>query len=201
MKEFLIETIKFLINNTNCNIMVREHPAKVQTEKLFDFLDYNKILKQEFSQNERLYFVGAADKINTYRQISRSKLILPYTSTVGIDAMLLSKTVLLCTDVYYSVAVPDVCCSSKEEYFDRIKNVLTEGNENAEYTEEQRNKLLLIMALRKYISEQSSFCETDMEWTKYSFDELSNLKIVNHILKTVGENKFFVYENYVDRNR
>lgn len=195
MQEWLIETIEYLLNNTNTRIMVREHPAKVNC-KQFKYYDYNDILKKQFGNNERLIHVRAEDPVNTYKQMQKCKLVLVFTSTVGMEAVLTDKPVVLCTDAYYHIAIPNLCAYSKKEYFDKIDSILTKGYI---YTKEERNNMLLAYELHKYIGKNTEFGEVQLDWMKKTFYEINNFAIVNNIVATIAENQSYIYQNICEQ--
>ncbi len=198
MEEWLIETLDFIIKNTDATVMVREHPAKRLFENDFDFIDYNKLLEDNFGKNDRIVFVSASDKINTYKQIKKCKLVLPFTSTVGIESALLEKSVILCTDVYYKSGIPDGYCNSKIKYFDKIRQALINGSKCTPVV--NKRKLYIALALHICRSEHSIFHECSMEWTKLNIEELDNLKTVDHIVNVIAHDKLFILQNYLSNS-
>lgn len=194
MKQWLIETLDYLVKETTQKIMVREHPVTVLFKDDFNFTNYEGILRNRYDP-ERVIFISATDKINTYKQLKKCKLVLPYTSTVGIEAAALGKSVVLCNDVYYSSAITDKCLHDKIDYFKTIEYALEHP---IVYTELQKEKIRLAIALHAYISEKTVFYECTMDWVNYDFTELNHLKVVDHIIQMIAENKSFIYQNYLD---
>lgn len=99
--QWLIETIEFLLKNTDKIITVRQHPGeKLDYQKPSDDLDF--YLKSMFNNNERILFVDCYSKINTYQLIEASDLVICYSSTSGIESAILGKTVIVSSNCYYS---------------------------------------------------------------------------------------------------
>lgn len=195
MEEWLIETLDFIIKNTDATVMVREHPVKRLFEHDFDFIDYDKLLEDNFGKNDRIVFVSASDRINTYKQIQKCKLVLPFTSTVGIESALLEKLVVLCTDVYYKSGIRDGYCNSKIKYFEKIKYALTNANKYAQAV--NKKKLYIALALHSYMNKEDVFHECSMEWTKLNLEELDSLELVDYIVDVIAHGKLFILQNYL----
>lgn len=198
MEEWLIETLDFIIKHTNATVMVREHPVKARIKDDFNFTDYNKLLENNFGKNDRIVFVSASDKINTYKQIKKCKLVLPFTSTVGIESALLEKLVVLCTDVYYKSGIPDGYCNSKIKYFEKIKDTLANANRYVQAV--NKKKLYIALALHSYMSKEDMFNECSMEWTKLNLEELDSLKLVDYIVNVIAHDKLFILQNYLSNS-
>jgi hypothetical protein len=50
---------------------------------------------------DRVRWIGAAEPVSTYDLIRAAKVVLPHTSTVGVEAALLGRPVILSARVYY----------------------------------------------------------------------------------------------------
>ncbi len=123
-REWILETVDFVMNQTQASIVVREHPGARRLARPDHF---GKILQERFGGQSRFRFVGCREEVNTYALIEGAKLVLPHSSTVGVEAALMGKQVLLDTGVYYAGLGFVERGDSKEDYFLKLKRLLEEG--------------------------------------------------------------------------
>lgn len=76
------------------NVVVRQHPC----EKIPAFRS-----REDYSwvEQSNVRFVTAKESVNTYDLIEQSRVVLPYTSRVGLEAGVLGRPVLLAAQTYY----------------------------------------------------------------------------------------------------
>ncbi|WP_025678714.1 hypothetical protein [Paenibacillus massiliensis] len=117
--KWLGETIEFILENTeHIKVVVRQHPH----EKIHGTgQDLIQFLREKFGGNQRFVLIDYNNDISTYRLIMHSKVILPNTSTIGLEAICLNRPVITKSKVYY--ADQEICTVSKtrDEYFLKIK--------------------------------------------------------------------------------
>ncbi|MBO0529848.1 hypothetical protein EXQ37_09665 [Clostridium botulinum] len=176
--EWLIETIRYILENTDVKIAVRQHPA----ERFFNSGEDIKLeLKNRFGNNPRFTYISSDDEINTYNLIKSAKLVLPHTSTIGIESVLLGKPVVMATYSYYSNMSFVKKAKSKEEYFFMIKNILNCSSKQLSNTSLEQAKLCY--ALMMLTSIQTKFTDINMNWWVIkSFEKLLNNKNIKDIL-------------------
>lgn len=98
--EWLLETVGLILENSNFNITIRQHPderfwwGRTKT-------DFNQLINERYS-NKRIQFVSCYDKVNSYALLKESKAVICYSSTFGIEAAMAGKKVCVCSNVYYS---------------------------------------------------------------------------------------------------
>ena len=98
--EWLAKTLDFIIKNTDATVLVREHPIQ-NVDKNCVYKDVLKLVPIIEQYSDRIFFAKASEKINTYDYVSKAKIVLPYTSTVGIESVLFDTNVIVHTNVYY----------------------------------------------------------------------------------------------------
>jgi len=176
--EWLIETINYILENTDANVVVRQHPA----ERFFNSgEDIELELKNRFGDNFRFTYISSDAEINTYSLIKNAKLVLPHTSTIGIESALLNKPVVMATYAYYSNMSFVKKAKSKEEYFSFIKNTLNENPKKI--SNESLNQAKLCYALMMLDSIETTFTDINMNsWVCESFENLLKNKEVKDIL-------------------
>lgn len=192
-QEWLIETINFILKCTTSNIMVREHPVQMQLKK-YNNSDYGEILKNEFGQNERLKVVKYNDKINTYEFMDHCKLILPLSSTIGVEAAFMGKQVIVHSKCYYSKLNFVKAAKTREEYFKLIKMVLDDKFKfNQKEVDEAYMSYYLLMNSRI----ETLFSEANLEWLFHSLEELSCDESVKAILNAIVNDIPIPYYNTI----
>jgi len=131
MSEWISETLDWLLVNTDFNIAIRQHPAE---RKAFINNTYPNYLKQfvynKYNGEKRICFYAADDKVNTYDLIKSSKIILPWSSDVAIDAAVLGKRSILHADTYYQEQQYVTRVHSKKEYYEAIVEAVNKGGED-----------------------------------------------------------------------
>lgn len=73
----------------------------------------------------RIKYVAASDTISSYDLLTTARVVLPYTSTLGIEATMLGLPVIMATDCYYAQLGFVWNAGSVAEYFRHIEEALT----------------------------------------------------------------------------
>jgi len=118
---WLMETIDFILKHTKAKLAVRQHPHERAFAAYGTGSSLGASLKQTFGHDPRFMFFSCDDRINTYRLLEKAKVVLPYTSTVGIEAALMGKRVIIESCVYYGNQPFVRKAESKADYFKKIK--------------------------------------------------------------------------------
>jgi len=121
--EWLLETIDWVLKNSSENVVVRRHPI----ERFPQFRsndDYQKSIMERFGKNDRIFFVDSGADINTYDLIEKAKVVVPYVSTVGIEAAALGKIVVTEGRSCYANLGFVWYAQNREEYFDYLDRAL-----------------------------------------------------------------------------
>jgi len=89
------------LTRPDVRVCIRQHP-----HERFDWLpneeNYVLMLQSIDPIGKRLRLIPAESEENTYDLIRSAKVVLPYTSTVGIEAACMGKPVITCSECYYS---------------------------------------------------------------------------------------------------
>ncbi|MDY6952602.1 MAG: hypothetical protein SWE60_13910 [Thermodesulfobacteriota bacterium] len=118
---WLMETIDFILKQTKAKLAVRQHPHERDFAAYGTGSSLGASLKQTFGHDPRFMFLSCDDPINTYRLFEKAQVVLPYTSTVGIEAALMGKSVIIESSVYYGNQPFVTRAESKADYFKKIK--------------------------------------------------------------------------------
>ena len=99
--DWIVETVRFLLEKTTAPVIVRQHPAeRLELARTTD--DYRSLLALHFGSNPRLHFVAAEEQINSYTLLEQVIAVVVYTSTIGTEACALGKPVITASSSYYS---------------------------------------------------------------------------------------------------
>jgi Capsule polysaccharide biosynthesis protein len=115
-REWLVETIAMVLRATDDPVIVRQHPSERRAHERSRF-DARAIVAQAFASNPQVQFVPAEDPSNTYDLLQESRLVLPFVSTIGIEAAALGKPVVVGGSVYYANLGFVWAPSTRDEYF------------------------------------------------------------------------------------
>jgi hypothetical protein len=123
VEDWLSQLLAWLEKHPDVTLAIRQHPC----EKLPDFRgtdDFRELLGQYPQLGGRATFISAEEAVNTYDLISGAKVVLPFTSRVGIEATMLGKPVILGTECYYRGCGFTWNPASTAEYFETLSEAL-----------------------------------------------------------------------------
>lgn len=178
--DWLRETITYILDNTEATIAVRQHPG----ERFFNTgKDIKRQLERNFHNNSRVAYISCQDNINTYNLVKEAKVVLPYTSTVGIESVLLNKIVIMENNAYYSEMKFVQKAKSKEDYFFKIKDCLS--YKSYKLSKQSIDEALLCYALVMFNYIETKFIDLNMNiWIKESFEDMIRREDVKKFLHT-----------------
>lgn len=194
-EQWIIETLDFVINRLGKTVLIREHPAArilQNGEKCTElYAEYPEILAP-YQGNPSLYYVTSKEDINIYQYIERCKVVIPWTSTVGIEAGLLKKNVLVHTEVFYNQSLFTLYASFRDEYFEILKNCLMEDKYLIEDEKEAYRDALkyFYFSMRTLLVTDFTSLNADFSsyvWKFNSFDELINTEGVEETIQIIAE--------------
>lgn len=116
---WLVETVRAVLAQTDDPVVVRQHPSERRSNERSGF-DARSILSEAFGSNPQLRFVAAEDDVSTYDLLDAARLVLPFVSTIGIEAAALGKPVIVSGSVYYAGLGFVWAPSTRDEYFDLL---------------------------------------------------------------------------------
>lgn len=165
MYYWLTETVDFLLKNTNARIAIKEHPIIYNRTDILK----NSMLNH-LAGNPMAKYFSRDDKVNTYQLIDKSRIVLPYTSTVGIEAAIMGKCVIVESGVYYTDLPFVIKSDSKNDYFENILMYLKTARE---LPNDEKNLALLCY----YFTQKCNFLNTHFTPQPSDFKEWSNKTI------------------------
>jgi len=184
--EWLTKTLEYIMENTDCTVMVREHPAQYYDETAI-YRQYRNELPICDKYPNRIRYVLANEDVNSYQYIENSKLVLPFTSTIGMESALLLKPVIMHTNAFYRIYLDDA--NTEDEYFDMIDQYLKKGKK----PEYDMDKLYLAYFYQVINGVSSCWSEGSDKWMDYSIEELLVQYGVTDLLNVVINNIPILY--------
>ena len=121
--DWVTSTITMVLEMNVGPVVVRQHPSerrKFQRSRL----DVASILSERFGDDPRCRFVAAGDPVNTYDLVDSARLVLPFVSTVGVEAAAIGKPVLVSGASYYADLGFVWSATSRDEYFSLLRRGL-----------------------------------------------------------------------------
>ncbi|HXI56498.1 MAG TPA: hypothetical protein VNO55_10595, partial [Polyangia bacterium] len=120
--EWLVETVGFLLRETEARVAIRQHPGnRVVVDGAANL---EQELARHFGNHPRYRFIRATDPVSTYKLLSAARVVLPYTTTTGIEAAMLGKPLVLESRAYYAGLPFAETFDDKPSYFRRIAEAL-----------------------------------------------------------------------------
>ena len=117
VNEWMRALVNWAQSHPDTSIVFRQHPCeKIPTYRSKE--DYSWISERS-APNVR--FIAAEDAVNTYDLLAGCRVVLPYSSRVGIEGGVFGKSVILAASTYYEKMAFVQVAQSKEAYFNLIE--------------------------------------------------------------------------------
>lgn len=172
MVDWIIDTIRWILEHTNKTIVIRQHPAeRNKLAKGND--DYEKIIQNIFGNEVRIVLVAPEDDINTYALIKKSSTVVGFCSTSVVESVALGKPAIIVSSTYYANLGIVYNANSKEEYY----SYLYKSSKNElEVTQEMKDRACVC----NYITQSCNWYKTEftpnrnnfLKWSKRSLEEI-----------------------------
>lgn len=117
--DWLVTTVGYLLEHTDAPVIVRQHPSERREFERSRFR-VGALLGDRFGKHPRYQFIGAEEDVNTYSLLDSARLVLPYISTIGIEAAAIGKTAIPAGQPYYSALGFTWNATSRAEYLDLV---------------------------------------------------------------------------------
>ena len=168
VNEWIRALVEWACRHPKIVIAFRQHPC----EKIPEYRsseDYTWIP----AAGPNLRFVAAEDPINTYDLLRACRVVLPYSSRVGIEAAIFGKPVVLAASAYYENMPFAFVPETREAYFARIEKMLTSSVSPTE--REKSSAYAAYFVAEKYGLHRTRFTPMPVDfdfWCRLSPDEL-----------------------------
>lgn len=198
-REWLIETLDFLLINTEYKIVIRDHPGSVGHYNNIKLIDYLEKKYETFIDSKRLEVLKYFEEINTYTLLEKANLVLPYTSTVGIEAAILGAKVVICTNVYYKNTFFVEEVNNKKDYFTTLISTIE--------TTKDKNLMYQSSLEFYYFSQELGFLKTKFTPQPLNFKEIlkdfmeikkeKNVEIFISAIENLESLEWLLFENLI----
>ncbi len=199
--EWATDTVQFIIKHTNLSIVVRQHPNERKYSIYGTGVNLGDYLKSKFDNYPNFRFISCDEDVNTYSLVKNAKIVIPYTSSVGLEAALLGKIVIAESDVYYSDLPIILKPKSKQDYFDSIKHYGCTLNQKIAHSEDNINLgwiLYFLVHDCPRIRSDFGLEPNDFEkWTQKGFNSLINDEDLMYAIYGLSSDTAYAYMNCI----
>lgn len=190
-QNWLQETLTYLMEQTDATVIVREHPAQLVKDRFLneDHYETVPVIRQ---YPDRIFYCRPGDKVNTYQAIANCKVVLPFTSTTGMEAAMMGKPVIIHTKIYYRDYVDNA--HDKDEYYRLIRQYLYEDRKPSY----DLDKMYLSYSLLLHRNTYTNWREKKDEWLAESIPALLNRRDVQILMRNITDGIPNIYQNALD---
>lgn len=121
--DWVTSTVSTVLGEDAGTVVVRQHPSERRPLQRSN-LDLASALRDRFDGERRLRFVPADEPTNTYDLLRSARLVLPFVSTIGIEAAAIGKPVVVSGAAYYTDLGFVHSAASRDEYFALLRRGL-----------------------------------------------------------------------------
>jgi hypothetical protein len=122
VKVWLMSVMEWAIVNS-IKVIIRQHPVE-----RFDFArssdDIGSLVNKLDPGSKLIRYISADEPVNSYDLLEKCRVVLPFASSIGIEAAILKKPVITHTEVYYKDLGFVFSAQTKEEYFTFLQDCL-----------------------------------------------------------------------------
>ena len=193
--QWIVETIKIILENSKVSVIIRQHPGeRLPIAHTSD--NYRKLLNKNFGNEPRIHFIAANDPVNSYDLLEWVSYVVVHTSTFGVEAAALGKTVVTPSGAYYSNLGFIKKANNYNEYREYLLSALNESGNLKKYLVEDA-------LLCYYLTQLCYFTFTPFnpegfsEWSKISLNKIMARNEVQMILRGIQENLPIPYLNHL----
>lgn len=183
MYDWVKEVCEFIMENSDATVLVREHPAQ-NYHNNFNFVNIEERLSSLKKYGERIKILKASVPKNTYDYILNCKLVLPYSSTLGIESVMLGKNIVIHTDCYYSLMTFANKANSKQEYY---SNILKALNGELKITEADKCNAGIMFLVILNLNMETQFTDGNNGWLKLKWSEILKCNGIGDIVACIGD--------------
>ncbi len=124
MREWLLATVQYLLDNTDIHVVVRAHPGEAAH---YGGKERSEDILADVLGHERLTVISGQETANTYNLIEKCHFGVVFSSTTGVEMAMLGKTALIGATVYYGRRGFTVDSENQEAYFKHLSRLADLG--------------------------------------------------------------------------
>jgi hypothetical protein len=149
MKEWLVETVRWLLKETDLKLVVRAHPGEARRGQR---QRTDRTLAEAGLTSERLIVVPAESPINTYPLMQSCHFGVVFSSTTGIEMAMQAKTVIPAADIYYKRRGFTVDAEDRDDYFAKLRR-LGETGESLELSPQTADDAAMLYFIGHFVTQ------------------------------------------------
>lgn len=161
MIDWILDSISWVIENTDKTIVIRQHPAE-RVAIINNTDSYEKKIFDKFGVTERIIFIEAKNDVNTYDLIENSSCVLGFSSTSIVESVALGKPAIIVSSTYYANFGIVYNSNNKEEYYDYLQKA---SKNELNVTQEMKDKAYI----SNYITQSCNWYKTMFTPNPYDF--------------------------------
>lgn len=185
--EWVHAVLHWLEDRPQLTIAIRQHPCE-RIEQYRGRDSWPDMLAPFAHLGSRLRFIPAEEDVNTYDLIDEAKVVLPFTSRVGIESVMLGKPVVLAAECYYDSCGFTTNPDTRDGYFSAIEETINKSILPTKTQQRQAELVYYLMEYCTFVSTPFTPQPADFEgWMAMSPEELYSREEVQNVLKTITD--------------
>jgi hypothetical protein len=183
--DWMMQTAEWLLRETTSKLTIRQHPSD---RLIAGNDDYVARLRARLGNDPRVRFIAAEEPVNTYDLIAAAQVVLPYVSTVGIEAVTMGTPVVQEANAYYRSQGFVSCGDSKAEYFQLIADALAGKLPVTDIQRERAWATYYLSQICSFVpSYFTAYWDDFARWSKGTVDDLAALDDVQDLIEAVEQ--------------
>jgi hypothetical protein len=181
MFAWLHQIIAFFSRHSEYQFIVRIHPAEIRLKGRETKEGAVQFIRAAFPDlPSNIYIVPPDSDISSYRLIELAHLILTYSSTIGLEAVLMGKPVMVAGQTHYRAKGFTLDTDTGAEYFNRLSETLKMAESEIDVDIEMARRYSFLF-FRRYMIDFTSIINQESS-TKINLvlDNLEDLKSKQH---------------------
>jgi hypothetical protein len=162
--DWLSAVVRWMELRPQVRLCIRQHPCE-RVPEVRGTDDVTGVWQQSPAR-ERVTYVAATDPVSSYDLLRTARVVLPYTSTVGIEATMLGLPVIVSTDCYYANLGFVWNAGSIDEYFARLEEAL--NGQLAVSATARRQAALVYLLGQQWAQMRTFFTPTPADFLKWA---------------------------------
>ena len=177
MFDWIDQTLAYFKRKAEYHLIIRVHPAEVRLTCRETRERTAEHIRRAFPElPSNISLVGAESDISSYRLIEMADVILVYTSTIGLEASLMGKPVIVSAETHYRGKGFTIAPITADEYFAQIDNCMRLDNDARVVDVEKARRYANLFFRRHTIDFSSLIEQRTFANTSIHFENMGQLK-------------------------
>ncbi len=185
--DWLTSTVAEVLRESAGVVVVRQHPSERRPLQKSGF-DVGAMLREAFGDEPRVRFVAADDPTSTYDILDAARVVLPFVSTIGIEAAAVGKPVVLAGACYYADLGFAWSATTRDDYLALVRRGLRGDLPLLADQVERAWLCYYLTAVRnRFSSDFTAHPDSFWHWCRQSPDSLFSQPEVADILQALDD--------------